>query len=262
MTEYELRLMNVVATLEKIINGAENETVSTNNGQVPTLAGLVKQTRQFTHVLPVIDYKRHVELVADGLADLLKVGQIYRVWGDDDKIKNGFYRVEESNIKLPLKSDYSDIYDLKQNLPNPWNYIDKTVYGSEISTTRVCSWVVGKTGTDSFSQSLEGTLHATSTLSGSESMSQIDFKLMFAYNENFPSRIKQTYAITHNTNLDIGSVIATKPDLKLFAIVEDTTMSDLVKISLFIQQTSNVNLSPYRFDVTLKNYKKSNFLFD
>ena len=259
-TEYELRLIDIVLKLEKLMNGADNETVQTTNGQVPTIAGIIKQAKQFKHVLPVIDYKLYSDLQSDALANLLIPGQLYRVWGDTSPIHNGFFRVDEVDATLTIKTDYSDIYDLRQNLPNPWNYIDTTIYGSQILTSKVCSWTISKTSVDSFAQSLEGTIHMTDTTPAQEKLTQTTFKLMFAYNETFLNRVKQSYNIVFSNTLQIGATVGTTPTIKIWVTIEDSVIADLATISLNIQQIGNIDLTNYRFDVILKNHKKTSFL--
>lgn len=100
--------------LNKFINGSPSETVSIEGGSnIKTISGLASDLKSFKYVQRVINHR----LYSDMLADTIEDGMLIRVWGNDSL--NGLYKKDGVSYQ---KVSYSDLYDLRDYLPNPWNY--------------------------------------------------------------------------------------------------------------------------------------------
>lgn len=112
----ELTALN--AKFNLFINGDLNDTIATDAGPVKSLASLQRDITSFKYVQKIIDHKAYADMVAENLS--IETGMLIRVWGDNDMSKNGVYK-KVANAAF-TKIIYSDIYDLRDYLPNPWNY--------------------------------------------------------------------------------------------------------------------------------------------
>lgn len=111
----ELKVLN--DKFDKFMNGSETDTVPVEGSDnLKSLSGIVADLKRFKYVQKVIDHR----LYQDMLDDDIEVGLIVRIWGDSSNV-NGLYKKDSTNVFH--KISYSDLYDLRDFLPNPWNYV-------------------------------------------------------------------------------------------------------------------------------------------
>jgi hypothetical protein len=107
------------ATFKTFLNGAEDDTVYLDsNRTVKTLLGTIKDLKRFQYVQKVIDHRLYNDMIAADAT--IAIGLLVRVWGDVPA-KVGLYRKDSAGVYT--KVSYQDLYDLRDVLPDPWNYL-------------------------------------------------------------------------------------------------------------------------------------------
>lgn len=111
----ELELLN--DKFNKFIHGNSDELVHTDSGNIKTLSGTLKDLKSFKYIQRVINHRLYSDMVQDNLN--IEIGMLIRIWGDSI---NGLYKKDSNTVFT--KVSYSDLYDLRDFLPDPWNYIN------------------------------------------------------------------------------------------------------------------------------------------
>lgn len=161
----ELSVLNT--KFDKFMNGDEYATIPVEGGNnIKSLSGITKDLRSFKYVQRVINHRLYQDMVDD----LIEEGMLIRVWGDTEEI-NGLYKKKSIGFD---KVSYSDLYDLRDFLPNPWNYATITKNQSEFNTgLDLCSFTVPNSAFETNTRRLKGT--AIYTLDGVGSRGSISF---------------------------------------------------------------------------------------
>lgn len=117
------------ATFKAFLQGMPDDTVRLDDGRtIKTLTGVIRDLNRFQYVQRVIDHRLYSDMVADSTID---VGLLIRVWGDTINI-NGLY--QKTDVSTFNKISYQDIYDLRNFLPSPWNYLQVTATSAQIQS--------------------------------------------------------------------------------------------------------------------------------
>lgn len=120
ISESTIKLANLVAKVDAFVNGGVETVVNTTSGPLKSLAATVAEIETIQYVAQCRDYNTLSDLLA-GQGDIL-VGQVARVNIDPTTENNGFYQMQELNGLVKIQ--YSDLYDLNDLLPNPFNDLD------------------------------------------------------------------------------------------------------------------------------------------
>lgn len=160
--------------LDTFINGDEDETVVVNSGTIKSLSGTIKDLNRFRYVQKVINHRLYADMIA---ADInIEDGMLIRIWGDTILI-NGIYKKDSTNVYT--KIIYSDLYDLKGFLPNPWNYDHISKLASEFSNKiSLFTIKIPASEIDSSSFSFTGDLNATIDDVGLRGVFDLSFKIV------------------------------------------------------------------------------------
>lgn len=183
LEENELKIQRLASTLDLFVNGQADESVAISNGRtVGTLASIDKRAFKTKYVQKIFDYSKlaDAELDASG-GVLIDVGNLVRVFGEVDVAKNRYYQVQDD--KSLLQIDYTDIYDLKNTLPFPYNnkmvrqnltQMQDPVIGS------VLTYTVEPSSVKSYNIFLSGKVKVSSHKVGSEGMTSADFNMLIS----------------------------------------------------------------------------------
>lgn len=198
--------------LYKFINGTSTDSVATDAGPVKTIAGIVKDLTAFHYVQRVTDFKLYQQ--AYDALPTFEEGMLFRIWGDTVGI-NGLYEKQVVNgLAALVKVSYSDLYDLRDIFPPPWNYLnfqfDKTALdngGGSIAERQISFSSTGYTET--FRVEIE--LHSTKAGYRGVNKRVIEFAL----NTGNSTEIANTQTVVSNTTaaLDSGFTGLTLPVL-------------------------------------------------
>jgi hypothetical protein len=175
----ELAILNNKLSL--FLNGSDTQTITTGSGTVKSLSGIAKDLKSFKYVQRVIDHRLYSDMISSDSVNI-DMGMLVRVWGDTDII-NGMYR--KDNQTVYTKIIYSDVYDLKEYMPNPWNYrsISKTaaefIRDLDILTLSMPN-MVGKT----FDEVIQGSIKSTTSDIGVRGSYAAEFKIHIATDNN------------------------------------------------------------------------------
>lgn len=111
-------LSNLNAQISQFVNGTASETVTTTAGQIKTLAGIEQASMAVGYLQKIIDVSTVSYIISHAAS--YSIGQLFRVWGETVPTTNGIY--ELITLTSVNKVSYADLYDLKQFVPNPFNY--------------------------------------------------------------------------------------------------------------------------------------------
>jgi hypothetical protein len=111
----ELAKLNL--KFKQFIEGSADVVIPVGTGGqlVKSVSGIVRDLNQFKYVQRVVDHRLYADMIAH--TDL-EVGMLVRVWGDTTS-NNGLYKKDSGGFQ---KVSYQDLYDLRNFLPDPWNY--------------------------------------------------------------------------------------------------------------------------------------------
>lgn len=107
------------------LNGGPDQTVQTESGFVKTISGIEKALERFNYVQRVIDVPTKNEL--DMSWGAYEDGMLFRVFRDLTSTNNGLWQKQfdpEQEVFSLVKVTYSDLYDLRDINPAPWNYLN------------------------------------------------------------------------------------------------------------------------------------------
>lgn len=103
------------------INGPANQTVQTDAGPVKTLAGIAADAAALHYVQKIVDYRLWSQ--ANSALGLYDTGTLFRVYGDTETLSGIWEKKDNGGMAALVKVSYSDIYDLRDIIPAPWNYL-------------------------------------------------------------------------------------------------------------------------------------------
>lgn len=152
------------------INGTPSQTIPVEGGpNIKSLSGIAADLKQFKYVQRVINHR----LYADMVADTIENGMLIRVWGDTSVV-NGLYLKDSLATSKYTKVSYSDLYDLRDFLPNPWNYSNVNKDQSEFNKDLdLCSFTVPNSAFETNTRRIDGT--AVYTMDGVGRRGSISF---------------------------------------------------------------------------------------
>lgn len=121
------QLQDLNNKINLFVNGNDSTLIPVASGTIKSLAGIQKAALTNRFVQTIIDMKTRQDILNN--ISFYNVGNLFRVWGETDPTFNGIYKIDTPSTIL--KISYADAYDLKEYLPNPWNYdtikFDETV---------------------------------------------------------------------------------------------------------------------------------------
>lgn len=175
----ELAILN--GKFDKFMNGDEYATIPFEGGNnIKSLSGIAKDLRSFKYVQKVINHRLYQDMVEDTIEE----GMLIRVWGDAENI-NGLYKKTFIGFD---KSTYSDLYDLRDFLPNPWNYSNVTKNQSEFDQDLdLCSFTVPNSAFETNTRRLSGTAVYTMDGVGSRGSISFDFTIVALTGDGSPN---------------------------------------------------------------------------
>lgn len=106
------QFQSLVNTLDRFVNGGEDETVQLTGGMTKTIRGIVKEMRALKHVQRVYDMSTRAALMP-ALA-LYPEGTLFRIFNDPLPQDNGLYQKEGVELK---KINYQELVDLIGSTP-------------------------------------------------------------------------------------------------------------------------------------------------
>lgn len=193
----------------RFINGDETVVVPTDSGGIRSIAGTTAELLRFRYVQKVIDHRLYSDMVAD--SPNIEVGMLIRVYGDTDAI-NGLYKKTDTGF---LRVTYSDLYDLGNKLPNPWNYQYIKVNPTDtVDSKQLLVYTEPLSSTDIFSQILRGNLTYTTTGAGVRGVSSRSFKLLISTGDTNLKTFNYQTSKDITNDIDGGlAAFATTPQL-------------------------------------------------
>lgn len=256
----ELKLQRLVATIDLFVNGEAGTRVAIDNGRtVGTLAEIDKRAYKTKYVQKVFDYELLSQASLDAAGGvLIGVGNVVRVFGETDTALNRLYQVQED--KSLLQIDYTDIYDLKNAIPYPYN--NKLVRQNlaqlrDPVTGHILTYTVEWSDVKAYNIFLTGRVKVSSHVAEAEGSSMFDFRMLVSIKDNtltfnydtvnpitlapagsnFPTAAPELTAVLGEPG-DSYNIIKIKPVWDQLVIVEN----DPVMIEWFIE---NIDKTPF-----------------
>lgn len=241
----------------RFINGKDDDFILNDKGQViKSIAGIQKDLKSFKYVQKVMDFQTYSDVIVSD--SLIETEMLCRVWGDIDNGLNGIYR--KKSTASYVKISYSDIYDLGNLLPNPWNYINisKTPieYNRDIKlfTTKLPN-MVGK----SFTRIIEGDLQALTDVQNYRSSYSTKFKIHLVVADNIAKFLvvlynSTTIGLDDNTTLDIALNQQLAIDENTIMVLDNSSIQyDIPHISVAVSSSATAE----EFTVSISSFKST-----
>lgn len=203
---------------DKFINGKPSDTVYINGGpSIKSLSGIAKDLKGFKYVQRVINHRLYTDMVADTIED----GLLVRIWGDTQFI-NGLYLKDSSSPSIYTKVSYSDLYDLRDFLPDPWNYSSITKDQSEFNKDlNLCGYTVSNSAFETNPRRITGSIVYTMDGVGARGSLSFDFALVTVTGSgNTDSRFEIKIANRIQLSIDDGFNELHMPELGLSALTD------------------------------------------
>lgn len=225
------------AKFNRFINGDESVVVPTDSGGIRSVAGTVAELLRFRYVQKVIDHRLYSDMVADNAN--IEEGMLVRVFGDADQI-NGLYK--KTGPASFLRVVYSDLYDLGNKLPNPWNYQMITLSKLDtVDAKKLLTFNHPTSSTDIFSEMLRGNITYTTTEPGFKGVSSRSFKLLISTGDQ--NTKFQTYKFGNDITNDIEGGLATLTTQPQIDVSFENTIYDHT-VSIWFTPPKDANGDP------------------
>lgn len=238
--------------LDKFINGTKEEMVQLDSGMVKTIAGIESAMQRFKYVQMIIDYKLYDDMVA---ADLqIEDGMLIRVYGDTDPLKNGIYRKDTTLVYT--KINYSEIYDLRDMLPNPWNYAHTTLTPTQFDSAafQMLSFISPYSMVNVDDYVIEGSVRIKCDQAGYRGSYNYDFKVhILSGNQTVTNNIVVTNESTLTIDTDFNTLL--KPDI--YVNVVNQGINDSIRLMLNPLRDAQQNTIPSYATITYKGIDTS-----
>lgn len=231
--------------LNKFINGAADEYVQLDSGMVKTVAGIATAMQRFKYVQQIIDYKLYDDMIAADL--MIEDGMLIRVYGDLDTV-NGIYRKDASNTYT--KVNYSEIYDLRDQLPNPWNFTHTSLTPTQFdSTFQMVSFVSPYSMVNVDQYIIEGSIQVKCDQASYRGSHSYDFKVhILSGDQTVQNDILLSNVST--LQIDSGFTALQKPDI--YVNVVNQGVNDSVRLMLNPLRDAQDNIIPSYVTITYK----------
>lgn len=156
------------ASIRKFVNGTKEEIVQTDSGPIKTLSGLVDSVSKIRYTQKLVEYPTMTSalLAIDSIesTDVVKVDAL------------GLYQKDAEGQLQPIS--YSDIYDLKDVLPDPWNYNQVLLQEDKTNVpVKICSFNLPTSNVQVQDICLEGSLKYNNSIEGFRGVYYTDFRL-------------------------------------------------------------------------------------
>lgn len=113
------QLGNQNALFGAFLNGGPDDVVNLSGGRsVKSLSGVIADLNRFKYVQKIVDQRLYSDMIAADAT--IENGILTRVWGDTTQVNGLYLKVSTGTYS---KISYQTVYDLKDFLPDPWNYL-------------------------------------------------------------------------------------------------------------------------------------------
>lgn len=254
--ELEQKVQDLVGLLDQFVNGQKGQTVAISGGRtVGTLATIDDKAYKTKYVQKIIDYKLLSEAQLDATANILDEGNVVRVFGETDIVKNRLYQVQEDETLLPI--DYTDVYNLREPLPYPYNakIVRQNLAEMSVADNRLLTITVEPSSNKTYNLFLTGKLKVVSHKAGSEGMSGADFRLLVSLKGQV---ITQAFSLGNSMSL-AASGMTYPVSYPALAAVLDTDLSpgnNTILIKPSWTQTVFVNNDPVMIEWLIDSFDK------
>ena len=238
--------------LDKFINGTKDELVQLDSGMVKTISGIAESMQRFKYVQQIIDYKLYGDMVA---ADLqIEDGMLIRVYGDVDPLKNGIYRKDGSMVYT--KINYSEIYDLRDLLPNPWNYTHTSLTPTQFDSAafQMLSFISPYSMVNIDDYIIEGSVRIKCDQAGCRGSYNYDFKVhILSGNQSVVNDI----IVTNESTLSIDTAFTALLKPNIYVNVVNQGINDSIRLMLNPLRDDQQNTIPSYATITYKGIDTS-----
>lgn len=251
-TQLELvaQLTQLNKQLELFIKGDADTTIATNGGLIKSIAGISRDLNQFRYVQKVIDHRLYSDMIS---ADNdIENGMLVRIWGDNT---NGIYR---KNGSLDYsKVSYSDLYDLRDFLPNPWNYVHITKTDVEFDQDlALFTYRLPASADKVIGDMFEGTFRVTSSVAGNRGSYAVKFIIHLATNPSGQAIGSVSLVDMNTIDMDTGFATTFLPQITIDSVSNVLNHTFTVNISVPMKNEAVV---PCALDMKLYHIDASKY---
>jgi hypothetical protein len=238
---------------EEFLNLDESQDVTYSTGTGPSLAKVIAAIRQIQFVQPVKSFKTYTAMVA--ATSILTTDDVIQVTTDPDTTKNGYYKMYSAGGSSYTfgKVNYASLYDLGNQLPNPWNF-DSVSYSVAINPKSLYTASITKSSVSSYYTTLDGKIEFLSADNAIAYATDFRLDIFLAKGNNltfFVNKINEkNYGVT-------GTFVA--PVLTVAKTAEDSSPTEILLLSL-TTPTDGTNKILGTMTITFKGIDKDIFV--
>lgn len=251
-TQLELvaQLSQLNKQLESFVKGDADTTIATNGGLIKSIAGISRDLNQFRFVQKVIDHRLYSDMISDDTN--IENGMLVRVWGNNGS--NGIYR---KNATLDYsKVSYSDLYDLRDFLPNPWNYAhitkDETEFDQDLD---IMTYTMSAPAVGVLSERFEGSMLVSSSAAGNRGSYSVKFAVHLTVT---PTGAVSDVSLIDVSAIDIDTGFSTVSLPQITIETNSTVMYHAFTLNISVPVKSNV-IMPSKMDMKLYHIDASKY---
>lgn len=255
--ELEQKVQELTDLLDQFVNGQAGQTVAISGGRtIGTLATIDQNAYKTKYVQKIFDYKFLADAQSDATANILDQDNVVRVFGETDIAKNRLYQIQADKSLLPI--DYTDVYNLREPLPYPYNakVVRQNLAQMADAANRLLTITVEPSSVKTYNLFLTGKIKVVSHKTGSEGMSGADFRMLVSMEGNV---IIQTFGLDNAMNLSASGMTYPVTYPALTAVL-DTSLSpgnNTILIKPSWTQTTFANNDPVMIEWLIDSFDKT-----
>lgn len=256
MTENEIQLLDLVGKLSLFVNGGSDEYVTTDNGQIPTLAAIANRAKSTKYVVEAIGFptKNSLELAVDN--ESFVGGQIARVYRDPLEENNGFYQIDPVNPNAILKTDLIDLYGLG---PKEFGSTMAVIGADDIGKKSLMKFKFIASPIDPFIQQIRYEIDVKCRKSGNRFLRTYIGTLLLSYDST--SGLLQSKVTDSTNTLLIDSTASPSDELVLTASIDPSSSgSTILNLKLMSTNLPGFDFTGYVVKVKLSNLSKDSYI--